>query len=279
MRDPAATLFSTPEMVNLFSAETHVQQILDFETALARAEAAAGVIPRSAVEPIAAACHVEHYDVTALYQEAATAGTAAIPLVRELATQAGDEAGKYVHWGATSQDAIDTASMLQMRDGLDLLTSDLLDICESCARLAEEHRGTLMPGRTLLQQALPITFGVKATRWLSLLTRQLEALRGIRTRALALQFGGAAGTLAALGEQGMKVAALLAGDLGLPLPDVPWHAERDRVAEIAAALGVVAGAMLKIAGDMLLMSQTEVGEVSEGDAPGQGRIVGHAPQA
>ncbi|MFL5732035.1 MAG: 3-carboxy-cis,cis-muconate cycloisomerase [Chloroflexia bacterium] len=270
MSDPIGTLFSTPQMLGLFSAEAHVQQILHFEAALARAEAQAGIIPQSAAESIAAACRVERFDVPGLYREAVTAGTVVIPLVRELSRQAGDEAGKYAHWGATSQDAIDTATMLQMREGLDLLTSVLLDICASCARLAEEHRDTLMPGRTLLQQALPITFGLKAARWLSLVTRQVEGVREVRSHSIALQFGGAAGTLAALGPAGTNVAASLATELGLPLPDLPWHAERDRVARIASALGVAAGAMLKIAGDILLMSQPEVGEVSEGAAPGKG---------
>ncbi len=244
--------------------------MLRFEAALARAEARAGVIPAAAADAIGAACQVERFDVAALYREAALAGTLAIPLVRKLAEQAGEAGGRFVHWGATSQDAIDSALMLQMRDGLDLLIGDLLRAAAACAALAERHRGTLMAGRTLLQQALPITFGLKAARWLALITRQLRALRELRSGALALQFGGAAGTLAALGGQGMAVAALLAEELGLALPDLPWHAERDRVASIAAALGVVAGAMAKIAQDLVLLAQTEVGEVSEARAPGKG---------
>ena len=270
MSDPIAALFSTPEMLSLFSAETHVQRILDFEAALARAEARTGLIPQSAADSIATGCRVDRFDVPTLYRDAAIAGTVVIPLVRELGKQVGGEAERYVHWGATSQDAVDTAIMLQMRDGLKLLTADLLDICDTCVHLAEEHRRTMMPGRTLLQQALPITYGLKAARWLSMLTRQVDALGEVRNGSIALQFGGAAGTLAALGINGLAVATALADDVDLPLPDVPWHAERDRVGTIASALGVVAGAMLKIAGDILLLSQTEVGEVSEGTAPGKG---------
>lgn len=270
MPEPLETLFSTPQMSAAFSSEAHVQGMLAFEAALTRAEARAGIIPQKAAEEIAASCKVELFDVAAIYREAASAGTAAIPLVRLLTAQVGGEAGKFVHWGATSQDAIDTALMLQMRVGLDLLIADLLDLCAASAALAEQHRHTLMAGRTLLQQALPITFGLKAARWLTLALRQVDALRYRREHSLALQLGGAAGTLAALGDNGLKIIEFVAGELGLPAPDLPWHTERDRVAEIAATLGIVAGAMAKIAGDVSLLAQTEVGEVSEGAAPGKG---------
>ncbi len=263
-------LFSTPPMSAAFSPRAHVRGMLAFEAALARAEAQAGIIPREAATAIAASCREELFDITALYREAAVAGTPAIPLVRMLTARVEGEARKFVHWGATSQDAIDTALMLQMRDGLDLLIAGLLDICDACATLAEKHRHILMAGRTLLQQALPITFGLKAARWLALVTRQVQALRERRERTLAVQLGGAAGTLASLGENGLQVVGLLAGELNLPVPNLPWHTERDRVAEIASTLGVVAGAMAKIAIDVALLAQTEVGEASEGDAPGKG---------
>ncbi len=270
MSQLSEALFSTPSMSAAFAPAAHVQAMLAFEAALAKAEARAGIIHQEAARAIAAACNAEHFDVAALYREAATAGTPAIPLVRMLTERVEGEAGKYVHWGATSQDAIDTALMLQMRDGLDLLIAGLLDVCASCATLAEKHRHTLMAGRTLLQQALPITFGLKAARWLALATRQVEAVRERREKALAAQLGGAAGTLASLGEKGLQVMKLLAEELNLPAPDLPWHTERDRVAEIAVTLGIVAGAMAKIAGDVALLAQTEVGEVSEGAAPGKG---------
>src|SRR6266496_1290914 len=271
MPEPIDLVFSTQEMSAIFSSEAHVQGILAFEAALARAEARAGIIPQEAATVIAANCRVELFDVTALYREAAVAGTPAIPLVRMLTAQVEGDAQKFVHWGATSQDAIDTALMLQMRDGLDLLVEGLLGMCAACATLAEQHRHTLMAGRTLLQQALPITFGLKAARWLALATRQVHALRERRERTLAVQLGGAAGTLASLRDNGLRVVELLAEELGLPAPDLPWHTERDRVAEIASALGVVAGAMAKIAGDVVHLSQTEVGEVSEGAAPGKSK--------
>lgn len=270
MSQASEALFSTPSMSAAFAPVAHVRAMLAFEAALAQAEARAGVIPLEAASAIAAACNVEHFDIAALYREAATAGTPAIPLVRMLTTRVEGEARKYVHWGATSQDAIDTALMLQMRDGLNLLIAALLDVCASCAALAEKHRRTLMAGRTLLQQALPITFGLKAARWLALVTRQVESLRERREKALAVQLGGAAGTLASLGEKGLQVVELLAAQLRLPAPDLPWHTERDRVAEIASTLGVVSGAMAKVAGDVALLAQTEVGEVSEGAAPGKG---------
>jgi 3-carboxy-cis,cis-muconate cycloisomerase len=263
-------LFSTPSMAAIFSPQAHVRGMLAFEAALARAEARVGIIPQEAATAIAASCKEELFDVAALYREAALAGTPAIPLVRMLAARVGDEAGKFVHWGATSQDAIDTALMLQMRDGLDLLVDELLSVCAACATLAEQHRQTLMTGRTLLQQAAPITFGLKAARWLALAVRQVQAVREHRERTLAVQLGGAVGTLAALVDHGLQVGELLAEELGLPAPDLPWHTERDRVAQVAVSLGVVAGAMAKIAGDVVLLAQTEVGEVSEGTAPGKG---------
>ncbi len=269
MSEPIDVLFSTPTMSAAFSLEAHVRGMLAFEAALASAEASVGVIPREAALAIAASCRVELFDVAALYHEAARAGTPAIPLVRMLTVRVEGDAQKFVHWGATSQDAIDSALMLQMREGLDLLVDGLLGLCSACALHAEQHRGTLMAGRTLLQQALPITFGLKAARWLALATRQVGALHACRQH-LAVQLGGAAGTLASLGDKGLRVVELLAETLQLAVPELPWHTERDRVAQIAATLGVVAGAMEKIAGDVALLAQTEVGEVAEGSAPGKG---------
>jgi 3-carboxy-cis,cis-muconate cycloisomerase len=270
MSDLHDMLYTTPAMAAVFAPGAHVRQMLAFEAALARAQARAGVIPADAAAAIGAACDLDRFDVAALYRDAAVAGTPAIPLVKALTSLVADAGRPFVHWGATSQDAIDSALMLQCRAGLDLLLGDLLGACASCAELAERHRHTIMAGRTLLQQALPITFGLKAARWLALAARQAGALRDLRAHALALQFGGAAGTLAALGDQGMQVAELLAEELDLALPDLPWHAERDRVARIATGLGVLAGAMAKIAGDIVLLAQTEVGEASEASAPGKG---------
>ncbi len=270
MPEPGLGAAAPAVMSAIFAPETHVQYLLVFEAALARAEARAGVIPVEAAEAIASCCHAELFDVEALYQEAAAAGTPVIPLVRMLTAQVETPAHRFVHWGATSQDAIDTALMLQMREGLALLSAGTEAICSSCAQLAEQHRHTLMAGRTLMQQALPITFGLKAAHWLAQVTRQTRALHVHRQQTLAVQLGGAAGTLASLGEYGSRVAQLLAEELRLSLPELPWHTERDRVAEIASTLGIVAGAMAKIAGDVVLLAQTEIGEVTEASAPGKG---------
>ncbi len=263
-------LFSTPMMSSVFSYEAQVQAMLTFEAALARSEAYVGILSQEEATRIEVACKVELFDVVALYREALVAGTPAIPLVRMLTAQVEGDAQRFVHWGATSQDAIDTAMMLQMRRGLNVLIDELNGVCNACAMLAEQHRQTLMAGRTLLQQAVPITFGLKAARWLSLALRQLQMLHEHRDRTLAVQFGGAAGTLASLGQDGLRVVELLAKELELPMPEIPWHTERDRVAAIAATLGVVAGAMAKVAGDIALLSQTEVGEAAEGAGAGKG---------
>ncbi|MGQ0568043.1 MAG: 3-carboxy-cis,cis-muconate cycloisomerase [Armatimonadota bacterium] len=271
MIDIGTTMFTSPEMAAVFSGPSLIQRMLDFEAALARAEAAAGLIPQTAAEAIASRCRVERFDVPALYQDAPGAGTLAVPLIRMLTGLVEGDARRFVHWGATSQDAIDTAMVLQMRDGLDLLTRRLLDIARTCAGLAEHHRHTPMAGRTLLQHAVPITFGLKAARWLGATTRLLQRVHELRERALVVQFGGAAGTLASLGSEGMRVMELLARELDLAVPDLPWHTERDRVGEIAGVLGTVAATVAKVASDIALLSQTEVGEVSTAAQAGEGR--------
>jgi 3-carboxy-cis,cis-muconate cycloisomerase len=266
-------LFSTPAMDELFSPRATIAYMLHVERALARALARAEVVPADAADAIAAQCNPELYDVDAIFAEAAAAGTLVIPLVRMLTERVDAHARGYVHWGATSQDIADTAMVLQIHEGLELLANDLQGVADGAATLAERHRRTLMAGRTLLQHAAPITFGLKAARWLALTVRQLralDALRPLRTRGLPLQFGGAVGTLASLGESGPAVEFALAGEVALSGADLPWHAERDRLATVGATLGVLAGAMSKIANDVVLLSQTEVGELSEGASPGKG---------
>jgi 3-carboxy-cis,cis-muconate cycloisomerase len=270
MVGPVDLTFSTPAMAAIFAAEARVRHMLDFEAALARAEARAEVIPAEAAAVIAAASQVERFDLAALEEEAAVAGTPAIPLVRMLTALVAGDARRFVHWGATSQDAVDTALVLQMRAGFDELIAGVLAIGAACAALAERYRHTPMAGRTLLQQALPITFGLKAARWLALATRQAQRLHELRARVLVVQFGGAAGTLASLGDAGLRVTELLAEELGLAVPELPWHAERDRIGEVAAALGVAAGTLAKIASDVALLAQTEVGEVAEASVAGKG---------
>ncbi len=258
---------------DIWSPRATVQAMLDIEAALARVLAAHGVIPASVVEAIVAACRAEHIDADALMTGAAAGGNLAIPLVKQLTAvvKANDaEAAKYVHWGATSQDIIDTGVVLQLRAALDALDADLRALSDALAQQAARHRATPMIGRTWLQQALPITLGLKFAQWLDALTRHRARLAELRSRALVLQFGGAAGTLASLRDRALPVAQSLANDLGLQLPALPWHTQRDRIAEAASFFGMLTGTLGKIARDISLMMQTEVGEVAEPAAAGKG---------
>jgi 3-carboxy-cis,cis-muconate cycloisomerase len=270
MTEDVGALFNDPDMEAIWSGKALVANMLAFEAALARAEARAGVIPPTAAEAIGLMCRVEDFDVPTIFRDARVAGVPAISLVRLLTEKVAEEGRGYVHWGATSQDAVDTALVLQMRAGIRLLLHRLYAIGEVCAEVADQQRSTPMAGRTLLQQATPIPFGLKAARWLALITRQLGRLSEIQARSLVVQLGGAAGTLAALGDAGPRVVDLLAEELGLAVPELPWHTERDRIAEVAGALGVVGGAMSKIAQDLVLLAQTEVGEITEAAGPGKG---------
>ncbi len=269
----SASMFSTSAMQEVFSAQACVQRMLDFEAALARAQARVGVIPVSAAPAITAGCVVANIDLPALAGAAAAAGNLAIPLVRQLtaAVARNDrEAAKYVHWGATSQDAIDTGLVLQLRAALDLIDIDLAGLGDALAVLARQHIATPVVGRTWMQHALPITFGLKAAGWLDAMHRHQERLAALRPRLLALQFGGAAGTLASLGDQGLPVAQALADELKLALPDAPWHTQRDRVAEFACTLGMLTGSLGKMARDISLHMQTDVAEAAEPAAAGRG---------
>ena len=266
-------LSSTDTLIAIFSPRATIQRMLDVEAALARALASAGVIPPEAVAPVEAACHPDQIDAEALTRAAARAGNLAIPLVKQLTAavaQQAPDAAKYVHWGATSQDIIDTGLVLQLRDALALIEAQLASLDEALAGLAQRYRTTPMVGRTWLQQALPITLGMKFAQWLDTLERHRTRVAQLRQNALALQFGGAAGTLASLGERAEAVAAALARELALPLPALPWHTQRDRVAEIATTLGLITGTLGKIARDVSLQMQTEIGELAEPSGAGKG---------
>ncbi len=266
-------LTSPDAMLAVFAPESTVQRMLDVEAALAWSLGEAGVIPREAVAPIEAACDADFIDADALTTAAARAGNLAIPLVKQLTAcvaQQAPDAAKYVHWGATSQDIIDSGMVLQLRDALDLIDDRIVTLSDALARQAERYRDTPMIGRTWLQQALPITLGLKFAQWLDALGRHRTRLAQLRERALALQFGGAAGTLASLGDAAPKVAAKLAEALALPLPLLPWHTQRDRIAEAATVLGLLTGTLGKIARDISLHMQTEIGELSEPCASGKG---------
>ncbi|MBB5886093.1 3-carboxy-cis,cis-muconate cycloisomerase [Xanthomonas sp. F1] len=266
-------LFGDPAVDALFDDRARLQAMLDVEAALARAQVRCGVIPESAAAPIAAACDAARYDVAALAAATALAGNPAIPLVKALTAQvaaADEDAARWVHWGATSQDIIDSGAVLQLRAALDRVETQLDALCAALAALAQRERDTGLPGRTLLQQAVPVTFGLKAAGWLDALQRSRRRLQALREDALVLQFGGAAGTLAALQSQGLAVAEALAAELRLPLPALPWHAARDRIGEIGAAFALLAGSLGKIGRDVALLMQSEVAEAFEPAAAGKG---------
>lgn len=266
-------IFAGRAMGAVFSDSAHVQGMLDFEAALARAEAKAGVIPVAAVAPIAAACDAGLYDLAAIGAAAREAGNTFIPLQAALAARVASKnktAAGYVHWGATSQDAMDTGLVLQLREAFRLIDADLGRLERALARLARKYRKTPMAGRTWMQQALPVTFGLKAATWLDAVLRQHERLGELRARVLVVQFGGAAGTLASLGPKGPAVGRALAKDLKLALPDAPWHGARDRVVEAGLFAASLTGTLAKMARDVALLAQTEIGEVAEPAAPGRG---------
>ncbi|MFI0462571.1 3-carboxy-cis,cis-muconate cycloisomerase [Saccharopolyspora sp. 5N102] len=261
-------MFGTPAAAERTSGSAWLQAMLRFEAALASAQAEAGVIPVPAAEEIARHCRAELFDVGSIAERAVSSATPVIALVRDLTALVGAEAKPHVHRGATSQDVIDTAAMLVARDVLDLIIADLRAAAAECARLAERHRHTVMIARSLLQQALPTTFGCRCAGWLTALDEAIAALSRIQDERLAVQLGGAAGTLASLGADGVRVVGLLAAELRLAEPVLPWHTDRTRVAELAGALGTAAGVLGKIALDVELHAQTEVGELAEGKAGG-----------
>jgi 3-carboxy-cis,cis-muconate cycloisomerase len=263
-------LFSTPEMQAAFGDPARLQRMLDVEAALARAQAALGLIPGGAAREISARARLDAIDASDLAAGTVLAGYPIIPLVKALSRASAPEAAGYVHWGATTQDIVDTGLVLQIRDGLDLLAVDLDALIDALAVLAARERDTVMAGRTHLQHALPVTFGLKVAGWLAPLLRHRERLDELRPRVLVVQFGGAAGTLASLGEDGLRVEAALAAELGLGVPPIPWHTGRDGVAEAVAWLGLLTGSLGKIAHDVSLMMQNEIDEVREPYRPGRG---------
>ncbi|MGA8100940.1 MAG: 3-carboxy-cis,cis-muconate cycloisomerase [Candidatus Acidiferrales bacterium] len=281
-------LFSTSDFLDIFSDRRVLQGMLDFEAALARAEAAHAIIPSAAAAAIESQCRAELFDAAQIAREAVAAGNLAIPLVKALTANVASrnpQAARFVHFCATSQDAIDTGLILQLRDAVAHIESQLERCSRALAALAHEHKRTTMVGRTWMQQALPITFGLKVAGWYSAIERHRTRLRELRPRVLVLQLGGAAGTLAALtsvaslasrsslappGTDALTIVAAVAKDLNLGVPDLPWHAERDRIVEIGAFFGLLTGTLGKIARDVSLLMQTEIAEVLEPAAEGRG---------
>src|ERR1043166_2366822 len=265
--------FRSPSAETCFRDTATVQAILNFEAALARAQARAGIISADAAASITSSCRVELFDLGSLAQAMPSAGNLAIPLLKQLnalVARNSPEASRYVHLGATSQDALDTGLVLQLRAAVLAIEKELDAIAAALVDLTQTHRRTLLVARTWLQHALPTTFGYITAGWLDAFLLHRQRLHSQLENSLVLQFGGAAGTLAALRERGTQIAAYLAEELALPLPRIPWHSHRERIAETATTFGLLSGTMAKIARDLSLYMQTEVGEVSEPPSTGRG---------
>jgi 3-carboxy-cis,cis-muconate cycloisomerase len=247
-----------------------VQKYLDFEAALARAQAKLGIIPKNAAAEIVKHCDVNKMDFAKLKERTEKVGYPVLPVVSQLVALCKNDLGEWAHWGATTQDITDTATILQIRESLDLIEKDINGCADALAKLAKKHRDTVMVGRSNLQQAVPITFGYKMATLLGAFERHRERLAQLRKRVEVGEFGGAAGTLSSLGKDGLRVQAALMKELKLGQPDISWHTVRDRIAEVGCFLGLVAGICGKIAFDIKLLMQTEVEEVMEPFHAGRG---------
>jgi 3-carboxy-cis,cis-muconate cycloisomerase len=263
-------IFSTEPMRRIFADENRIQKYLDIEAALARAQARLGIIPQEACDEIGRHCRAQEYDFAKLKAQTERIGYPVLPVVQQLVSLCRDGLGEWCHWGATTQDITDTATVLQMREALDLVEADIVAIADALAGLARRHRDTPMAGRSNLQQAVPITFGYKVATYLAAFERHRRRLEELRPRVLVGEFGGAAGTLSSLGTSGLEVQAGLMKELGLGQPEIAWHTVRDRIAEVGCFLGLVTGVCGKIAFDVKLMMQTEVEEVYEPFHEGRG---------
>jgi 3-carboxy-cis,cis-muconate cycloisomerase len=258
------------DMRSMFSQDAMFRSWLDVEGALARAEARVGLVPPAAADEIVRAASVGNVDVAEMTRHYQQVGFPIVPLVRQLTRACGAEAAGYVHWGATTQDVVDTGLVLQIRDGLRLIEADLEGIITAVARLCFEHRDTVMVGRTFQQHAAPITFGYKAAVWLDELLRHRERLGELRRRVLVVQFGGAVGTLATLGPAGLEVRRALAEELDLGEPAISWHTARDGWAELVFWLAAVGATLAKMASEIATLMRTEIDEVREPHEPGRG---------
>ncbi|MCB1619157.1 MAG: adenylosuccinate lyase family protein [Thiothrix sp.] len=254
--------FADDEMRGIMSAAAYLDACKRTEVALARAQARLGIVPKEVAEGIAGAAEGLDLDMDRMAHETEIVGYPILPLVEQMSAAAG-EAGRYLHWGATTQDIMDTATILQLAGALDLIERRLKDVRATLAGLAHAHRDTPMAGRTHLQHALPVTFGWKAAVWLSAFDRHLERLGQLRPRLLVVEFSGASGTLASLGADGLDVQRELAAELGLGVPSITWHSMRDSIAEAVSLLAMIGGSLGKIATDISIMMTTELGEVSE----------------
>jgi len=262
-------LFTDEEISFLLTDEVYVRALVEVEVALALAQGKLGIIPTSAAKRISDVT-ANKVDLTALTKGAVRSGFPIIALVQELRKQVGPEAAAYVHWGATTQDIMDSACVLQLRSAMQLYKRAILGIVRHLSALADRHRTTVLAARTHGQQALPISFGLKVASWLAPMIRHAERSDEIAPRLLVVQFGGGAGTLAALGDKGLAVTQALADELKLGVPVTPWHVQRDSFVEFAGWLSLVTGTLGKMAQDIILLAQTEVGEVAESAEEGRG---------
>jgi len=267
------SLATSEPLAEVFSDNSVLQAMLDFESALARAEARVGIVPKSAADQIAAAAQANHFDIQSMSRSMFRAGTPGIPLVKALTerVRARDPEGAgWVHWGATSQDVTDTALVLLLKRAQFIVKHDLQRLEKALITLSQQHKATVMVGRTLMQAAPPVTFGLKVAGWLGAVSRGSQRLESAFDEALVLQFGGASGTLASLAGKGTVVARALAEELGLSYPEAPWHTHRDRLANLVCCCGVLTGSLGKIARDISLLMQSEVAEVAEPSGEGRG---------
>jgi 3-carboxy-cis,cis-muconate cycloisomerase len=263
-------IFTTEAMRRVFSDEQRTAFYLDIEAALARAQARLGIIPQEAAEEIVKQCRIENIDMARLKQQTERIGYPILGVVQQIVGLCRDGLGEWCHWGATTQDITDTATVMQIRAALDLVEQDMAAIAKSFADLARRYRDTPMAGRSNLQQAVPITFGFKMASLLAAMQRHRERLVQMRPRVLVGEFAGAAGTLSSLGKDGLKVQAELCKELGLGQPEIAWHTVRDRIAEVGCFLGILTGTLGKLSMDVKLMMQTEVAEVFEPFHEGRG---------
>jgi 3-carboxy-cis,cis-muconate cycloisomerase len=262
--------FNQPDIAKIFSDEQYVHEMLVVEAALARVLGNLNVIPTKAADEIAKASAELEVDYDQLREGVSRSGFPVIDLVRQLRADVEEDVERYVHWGATTQDIMDTARVLQIRAALEVIEIDLNTAIRKLADLARRYQDQVMPGRTHSQHALPITFGYKVATWLAPLLRHRDRLAEIGPRVLVLQFGGATGTLASYGSRGKDISPALGEELGLSLPSLPWHTQRDGFAEMAGWLSLVSGSLAKMAQDILLLSQTEIGEVRETEDASRG---------
>jgi 3-carboxy-cis,cis-muconate cycloisomerase len=263
-------IFGTEAMRQVWSDGNRIQKYLDFEAALARAQARLKIIPQNACDEIVKHCKVDHIDFEKLKKQTERIGYPVLPVVQQIVALCKDGLGEWCHWGATTQDITDTATVMQIREALALIEQDIDAISDSLAALAKKYRDTPMAGRSNLQQAVPITFGYKVATYLAAFERHKQRLKQLRERVLVFEFGGAAGTLSSLGKDGLRTQVELAKELNLAQPEIAWHTVHDRFAEVGCFLGLVTGICNKIAYDVKLMMQTEVEEVYEPFHEGRG---------